>query len=143
MLERSSRRSPSSDPRRERNGRQTTACNHRTVIEIRRQDDDELCGYVEARGGDWHAITIFGGRLGVHDRRDDAERQVLEIGLASLAERWTLTDVATGEEQVVCIQEASPSSLTLALGYYSLPGVPSLTLSRDDVTGGRWQLDRT
>ena len=48
-----------------------------------------------------------------------------------------------GEEQVVCIQEASPSSVTLALGYYSLPGVPSLTVSRDDVTGGRWQLDRT
>ena len=81
------------------------------MIEIRRQDDDELCGYVEARGGDWHAITIFGGRLGVHDRRDDAERQVLEIGLASLAERWMLTDVASGEEQVVCIQEASPSSV--------------------------------
>ncbi len=113
------------------------------MIEIRRQDDDELCGYVEARGRDWHAVTIFGGRLGVHDCRDDAERQVLEVGLASLAERWMLTDLGSGEEQVVCIQEVSPSSVTLALGYYSLPGVPSLTVSRDDVTGGRWQLDRT
>ena len=112
------------------------------MIEIRRPDDDELCGYVEARGRDWHAITIFGGRLGVHDSREDAERQVLEIGLASLAERWMLIDVATGEEQVVCIQEASPSSVTLALDYYSLPGVPSLTVSRGDVTGGRWRLER-
>ena len=74
---------------------------------------------------------------------DDAERQVLEIGLASLAERWMLTEVASGEEQVVCIQEASPSTVTLALGYYSLPGVPSLTVSRDDVTGGRWRLERS
>ena len=68
---------------------------------------------------------------------------MLEVGLASLAERWMLTDLGSGEEQVVCIQEVSPSSVTLALGYYSLPGVPSLTVSRDDVTGGRWQLDRT
>jgi hypothetical protein len=113
------------------------------VVEVRRPDDDELCGYVEGRGDDWHAVTIFGGRLGVHERRDDAARQVLEIGLESLAERWRLVDVATGEEQVVCIQEASPSSVTLALGYYSLPGVPSLTVSRGDLTGGRWQLDRT
>jgi hypothetical protein len=113
------------------------------VIEVRRQDDEELCGYVEAHGDDWHAITIFGAPLGVHDSRNDAARQVLDVGLASLAERWMLIDAATGEEQIVCIQEASPSSVTLALGYYSLPGVPSLTVSRGDLTGGRWHLDRT
>ena len=62
------------------------------------------------------------GRLGNYNRRDDAERHVLEVGLASLAERWTLFDAASGEEQVVCIQQVSPSSVTLALGYYSLPG---------------------
>ena len=87
-------------------------------------------------------MTIFGGRLGTHDRREDAERQVLDAGLASLAERWTLTDTASGEEQVVCIQQASPSSVTLALDYYSLPGVPTMTLARSDLASGRWQLHR-
>ena len=89
-----------------------------------------------------NATTIFGARLGTHDRREDAERQVLDVGLASLAERWTLIDTASGEEQVVCIQQVSPSSVTLALGYYSLPGVPTRTIARGDLVSGRWQLHR-
>ena len=112
------------------------------MIEVRRVDDNELCGYVDQNGREWHAMTIFGGRLGTHDRRDDAERQVLDVGLASLAERWTLIDAASGEEQVVCIQQASPSSVTLALDYYSLPGVPTKTLARSDLASGRWRLHR-
>jgi hypothetical protein len=112
------------------------------VIEVRRMDDDELCGYVEERGGDWVAMTVFGGTLGSHGGREDAERQVLDLGLASLAERWMLLDTASGEEQVVCIQQASPSSVTLALDYYSLPGVPTLTIPRRELSGGRWQLHR-
>ena len=112
------------------------------MIEVRRVDDNELCGYVDLRGREWRAMTIFGGRLGTHDRREDAERQVLDVGLASLAERWTLTDTASGEEQVVCIQQASPSSVTLALDYYSLPGVPTMTLAQSDLASGRWQLHR-
>ena len=87
-------------------------------------------------------MTIFGGRLGTHDRREDAERQVLDVGLASLAERWTLIDTDSGEEQVVCIQQASPAAVTLALDYYSLPGVPTMTVSRHDLADGRWQLQR-
>jgi hypothetical protein len=110
------------------------------MIEVRRLDDNELCGYVDHRGREWHAMTIFGGRLGAHDRRADAEHQVLDVGLASLAERWTLIDTASGEEHVVCIQQASPSSVTLALGYYSLPGVPTRTIARSDLASGRWQL---
>ena len=112
------------------------------MIEVRRVDDDELCGYVDNRGREWHAPTIFGGRLGEHDSREDAEHQVLEVGLASLAERWTLIDTASSEEQVVCIQQASPSSVTLALDYCSLPGVPTRTIARSDLASGRWQLHR-
>ena len=112
------------------------------MIEIRRGEDDELCGYVDADGREWQALTIFGGRLGVHERREDAERQVLDAGLASLAERWTLVDAASEEEQVVCIQEASPAAVTLALDYYSLPGVPTVTLTRGELADGRWQLHR-
>ena len=112
------------------------------MIEVRRAEDNELCGYVNDRGDEWHTVTIFGGRLGSYDRRDDAERHVLDVGLASLAERWTLIDAASGEEQVVCIQQVSPSSVTLALGYYSLPGVPTRTIARGDLVSGRWQLHR-
>ena len=112
------------------------------MIEVRRGDDNELCGYVDYRDGEWHAVTIFGGRLGSYDGRADAEHQVLDVGLASLAERWTLIDTASGEEHVVCIQQASPSSVTLALDYYSLPGVPTRTIARRDLANGRWQLHR-
>ena len=73
---------------------------------------------------EWHALTVFAGRLSTHVRRQDAEQQVLDFGLTSLAERWTLIETASGEEQVVCIQEVDPTTVTLVLGYYSLPGVP-------------------
>jgi hypothetical protein len=113
------------------------------VIEVRRADDEELCGYVVAAGEAWQSMTVFGGVLGSHDERDGAIRHVLDVGLASLAERWILVDATTGEDQIVCIQEASPEGVTLALDYYSLPGVPSLALTTDDLAGGRWQLRRS
>ena len=118
------------------------ACDDHTMIEVRRRHDDELCGFIEECGSAWRALTVFGGCLSVHDRRDDAEREVLDAGLASLAERWTLIDATTGEEQVVCIQEASPTKVTLALDYYALPGVPSRTITRDELAEGRWRLQR-
>lgn len=114
----------------------------RAVFEVRRPDDDELCGFVVVDGERWQAVTVFGGELGRHDDRDDAERQVLEDGLTSMAERWTLTDHDSGEARVVCIQEANPASVTLALDYFSLPGVPTLTLTRRDLDSGRWTLGR-
>jgi hypothetical protein len=113
------------------------------VIEVRRVDDDELCGYVDQRDGEWVALTVFGGSLGSAGGREEAEQQVLELGLASLAERWRLIDTWSGEEQVVCIQQASPASVTLALDYYSLPGVPTMTIARGELSSGRWQLRRS
>lgn len=109
---------------------------------VRRADDDELCGLVEEREGSWYALTVFGGELGRHADRDGAVDQVLGEGLASLAERWTLVEAATGQEQVVCIQEANPTIVTLALDYYSLPGVPTLTLTTDQLVSGEWHLHR-
>jgi hypothetical protein len=113
------------------------------VDPVRRSSDGELCGYVDDGDGRWAALTVFGAVLGHHDQRAGAEDQVLEEGLASLAERWTLRDGATGEEEVVCIQEVDAGTVTVARGYYSLPGVPSLTITTDELASGAWQLSRS
>lgn len=109
---------------------------------VRRDGDAELCGFVEGRDGRWVALAVFGAVLGAHDRREDAVEQVLRDGLASLAERWTLRSGATGEEEVVCIQEASPDGVTVARGYYAVPGVPTLAITADELAAGRWSLRR-
>ena len=86
-------------------------------------------------------MTVFGAVLGEHDDELDAQAAVVADGLRILADRWTLVDGATGDEEVVCIQQASPDEITLALGYYSIPGVPSSTIRVDELTSGRWRLE--
>jgi hypothetical protein len=109
------------------------------MIEVRRTDG-ELCGFVTERDGRWAALTVFGVSLCEFDAAADAHRDVLARGLAVLADRWTLTDGASGDSQVACIQQASPAEITLALDYFSLPGVPTITVTADDLTSGRWIL---
>lgn len=111
--------------------------------EVRRDDDGELCGFVAADGDRWQALTVFGGVLGEYEDDDVAVRHTLNDGLASVADRWMLSDAESGEEQIVCIQQMSPDEVTLALDYYSLPGVPTLTIATSDLApGARWQLRR-
>jgi hypothetical protein len=112
------------------------------VDEVRRPGDGELCGHVEERDGGWRALTVFGAVLGRHDHREDAVEQVLTEGLASLAERWTLRRADGGDDEVVCIQEANSETVTVALGYYSLPGVPTLTITKEQLASGEWELYR-
>lgn len=107
---------------------------------LRRPSDGELCGYVEQRDGQWHALTVFGAVLGRHDRRSDAAEQVLTDGLSSLTERWTLRHGESGDEEVVLIQEVSGDAVTVARGYYSLPEVPTLTITKDQIASGEWEL---
>ena len=45
-------------------------------------------------------------------------------------------------EKVHQIQEVNPESVTVARGYYSLPGVPTLTLTTRQLAGGEWELRR-
>jgi hypothetical protein len=113
------------------------------VEELRRPSDGELCGYLDQRDGQWYALTVFGAVLGGHDERVSAANQVLNEGLSSLAERWTLRHGQSGDEEVVCIQEVSGGGITVALGYYSLPGVPTLTITKDQIASGEWVLDRS
>lgn len=109
---------------------------------LTRPSDGETCGYVDERDGRWHALTVFGAVLGRHDQRSSAIDHVLNEGLASLAERWTLRHGESGDEEVVCIQEANAEAVTVARGYYSLPGVPTLTLTSDQLASGEWELFR-
>jgi hypothetical protein len=106
------------------------------------RDDGELCGYVHAHDGSWHAVSVFGGLLDVAESNESAEQIVREVGLVALAERWLLTTSSEPEEQVVCLQEASPTGVTVAIGYYSLPGVPTLRVTRAQIDNGQMHLRR-
>jgi hypothetical protein len=112
------------------------------VEAVRRRSDGELCGYIEQRDGRWYALTVFGAVLDSHDQRASAVSHVLEEGLSSLAERWTLRHRASGEEELVCIQEVNGDAVTVARGYYSLPGVPTLTITKTQIASGEWVLSR-
>lgn len=115
------------------------------MVEVRREDDGELCGHVVERDGAWLALTVFGGVLGTHATREDALRQVADEGLGALTERWELrrpgTD-STDDPEVVCIVEADASGVTVARGYYSMPGVPTVRITREQLDAGEWQLLR-
>jgi hypothetical protein len=108
----------------------------------RRPGDDELCGHVDLADGSWLALVVFGAVLGRHPTREDAVAHVLSEGLSSLAERWTLRCGDGGADEVVCIQEASAQTVTLALGHYSMPGVPTLTIRASEIAAGRWSMQR-
>jgi hypothetical protein len=110
--------------------------------EVRRSSDGELCGHVAPQDGGWTALTVFGGVLGDHHDREAAIDHVRGEGLAALAERWDLRAGATGEEEVVCIQEANAEQVTVARGYYSMPGVPTLTITAQQIADGEWELRR-
>jgi hypothetical protein len=105
------------------------------MIEVRRESDSELCGYIERIDGQWRSLTVFGGVLAIHPDQHEATDHVLTAGLSSLAERWWYREDPSSEWQIVCIQEASPDSVRLALDYYSGPGVPTITVSRDQLSG--------
>ena len=102
------------------------------MFEVRRVDDGELCGHVREFADSWQALTVFGGVLAQFATRSEAETYVLDCGLSSLAEHWLYSN--GGEWQVVCIQEASPQSVRIALDYYSMPGVATATLTRDEAS---------
>ena len=107
---------------------------------VHRASDNELCGFVDVRADGWHALTVFGASLGVHPTSLDAEKHVLDEGLASLMERWILTDHDGSNEEIVCIQEAHPDAITVVVGYYALPGVSTMRIDRNELDERRWTL---
>jgi hypothetical protein len=106
------------------------------------RDDGELCGFVRGEHAAWHAVSVFGGLLEVTESETSAEHVVRDIGLSSLAERWLLTTDSSSGEELVCLQEASPAGVTVAIGYYSLPGVPTQRITREQIDRGEYRLRR-
>jgi hypothetical protein len=86
-----------------------------TMIEVRRDGDGELLGFVEpAPAGGWRALTVFGAELSTVPDRLAAVAAVEAAGLAVLAERWWYRD---GEKWLpVVIQEAAPGRVTAVVG---------------------------
>jgi hypothetical protein len=107
------------------------------MFEIRREEDNELCGFVRKSEDRWESLTVFSGLLGVHSSKADAVDDVLRLGLASLAERWLYRAAGSDSWQTVCIVEASPREVTIALDYYSFPGVPTATMATNVVSETR------
>jgi hypothetical protein len=99
------------------------------------RSDGELCGFIRPHEDGWEAATVFGVAIELLSTRSEAEVIVLERALAALAERWLL-ERPGHDEQIVCIQEASPDGVTVALDYYSMPGVPTLRIGRDQLDSG-------
>lgn len=107
-----------------------------------RRDDGELCGFVTPLADGFAALTVFGGHLGTAGEPHLAAELVRTTGLAALAERWLFHRDGEDHGQIVCIQEASPDGVTLALDYYSMPGVPTLRVSADELRRGVHRLRR-
>jgi hypothetical protein len=110
--------------------------------EVRRSADGELCGFVAEGSGGWSALSVFGAALGAHEHKSDAVAQVHDEGLASLAERWVLDRLDGESETVVCVVEANPTGVMLALDYYALPGVPTVWVSSAEILDGSVRLRR-
>ena len=104
--------------------------------EVRRASDGELEGYVASDGDVWLALTVFHGELGRAATAADARAVVHARGLASMAERWWWLARATGVWRIVVPVESSPGRVRVALGYYSLPGVETATITAADLAAG-------
>jgi hypothetical protein len=102
-------------------------------IEVRRDRDGELLGFVEpATDGGWRALTVFGAELSTAVDRDAAIRVVETIGLPALAERWWYRN--GGDWLPAVIQEAGPGRVIAVVGaaaaFASAIGAPDVLLPR-------------
>ncbi|MDQ3988295.1 MAG: hypothetical protein M3291_03675 [Actinomycetota bacterium] len=99
-------------------GERTQVWGERT--EVRRDEDDELLGYVEPDGnGRWRSLTVFGGLLAEVGTVDEAVAELESGGLSSLAETWWYRSPADGRWVPAVIMEARPAEVRAQIG--SLP----------------------
>ncbi len=111
--------------------------------EIRRDEDGELLGFVQSSpgnaGGEWLALSVFGGLVAAWDTEAAACEHVHSSGLAILAETWWVrpepaapwyeaTLVEVRPDEVRCrYTEADFTLRTVAIPH---PGPETLRLTR-------------
>lgn len=81
------------------------------MIEIRRDEDDELLGYVVPAGDRWQPMTVFQVAMADPTSRDEAEDVVRADGLASLSDPWWVEDA--GEWREARLQEAEGTRIRI------------------------------
>jgi hypothetical protein len=77
------------------------------MITIRRDEDDEILGYLAPAGENWQPLTVFHVALAEPTSQDEAEDIVRSEGLASLSEPWWVED-DQGQWSEARLQEAQP-----------------------------------
>ena len=90
--------------------------------EYRREDDDELLGYVDSAQDAFQARTLFGYPVGTQSTEEDAERTLESVGLGYLAERWLLSIEGRDDPITVQIVEATPTEVTVKSVDYGFEG---------------------
>lgn len=94
-------------------------------IEYRREDDDELIGYVSPAADSnatYTPLTVFGYPLGEAGPYPDAVAALESAGLSYLADRWALRLDGSGEQIAVQIVEADADTLTVKNVDYGYDG---------------------
>ena len=90
--------------------------------EHRRDDDNELLGYIDELDGRFQARTLFGFPLGKAGDETNAEHLLDSLGLSYLAERWLLTIDGRDEPITVQIAETNPAVVTVTSADYGYAG---------------------
>lgn len=103
---------------------------------VRRPSDGEALGSVRRLADGWIAETVFGGHLATTPDRAAALDRLEADGLGAMARRWWYRPEPDADWQVALVQEAWPGRATLVLGPYALPGLPTVTVSREDLLRG-------
>src|SRR5690349_1741969 len=78
---------------------------------IRRDEDNEVMGYLVPVGDDWQPTTVFNAALSDPTTREEAEDIVLRDGLSCLADRWLVE--YEGEWREARLQEVRPDSVRI------------------------------
>ncbi|GAB3873181.1 hypothetical protein GCM10029964_012990 [Kibdelosporangium lantanae] len=65
-------------------------------MEIRREDDDELLGYLVPVGADWQPTTVFHAPLADPTSEEEAEDILRREGLTALSDPWWVEEAGSG-----------------------------------------------
>lgn len=90
--------------------------------EHRRDDDNELLGYIDELHGMFQARSLFGFPLGKGGDETSAEHLLDSLGLSYLADRWLLTIDGRDDPITVQIAETSPAVVTMRSVDYGYEG---------------------